>query len=265
MLGQRKSQQKCLLLDIGNTSIKYAWYGYPDDIADLHILRTSMDSLADLLFDATVCYFCSVKSDGVAAEIHQLCGEQGVNCEQIHTQESQFGLRNAYKLHRNMGTDRWLAMLAGGALSHNNYVVIDAGTAITCDFVVNNQHKGGWIAPGLTMARESVVKNTHRVFDNQTLPYKLDVGTDTPDCVALGALAQLTGMLVQAISIMRGYQSKFDVFMSGGDAPLLIDAFSSFQAQLKNSQQLNAPINYLENLVLIGLARIAHQKASTIG
>ena len=263
MLGQPKPNQNSLLLDVGNTSIKYAWYGYPDDIADLRVLKTSLDSLPELLEDAQQCYLCSVQSDEIAQAIENMCKTQNIAFTLANTQKYQFGLSNAYSKHSNMGSDRWLGMLAGGALSQNNYLVIDAGTAITCDFVVKHQHKGGWIAPGLSMARSSVVSNTKRVFDNDSLPHTLGLGIDTPDCVAQGALAQLTGMIVQACSLMRTFDGKFDVFMSGGDSALLIEAVSQLQKILGNKANYTAPINYIENLVLVGLARLAHEKAAT--
>lgn len=271
VLGLPKLKASILLLDIGNTSIKYAWYVYPNDIADLQVLRTSMDSLPDLLSLASACFFCSVRRDNTNDLVIQLCMQHSISAEQVQTQTLQFGLSNAYKNESNMGTDRWVAMLAGAALTQNDYIVIDAGTAITCDFVVNNKHQGGWIAPGLSMARQALVKNTQRVFDDQTLPFTLALGTDTPDCVAQGALAQLTGMVVQAISLMQtklhastsSEHLKFDVFMSGGDAPLLIGAYSGHQKHLSSFNQSSVNINYIENLVLVGLARIAHENAST--
>jgi type III pantothenate kinase len=271
VLDQPECYANCLLLDIGNTGIKYAWYCYPNDIADLQILRTSTESLPDLLASATSCLFCSVKGKGTNQQIIKLCQQNNVRVEQAHTLAIQFGLQNAYETISNMGTDRWVAMLAGGALTSNNYLIIDAGTAITCDFVINNQHKGGWIAPGLKMARQAVVRNTQRVFDDQSLPFTLNAGVDTPDCVAQGALAQLTGMIAQAISMMHSTvatqldteRMKFDVFMSGGDAPLLIGAYTSYQQTLKFQPVSSININFVENLVLVGLARIAHENAAT--
>jgi type III pantothenate kinase len=292
-----------LLLDVGNTSIKYAWYVYPNNIADLQILRCSLAGLPDLLTElkesAGRCYLGSVKDDEVNQNIAQLCKTAGVKHEQVQTQSKQFGVTNAYAQVSNMGVDRWLAIIGAGALTTNHFIVIDAGTAITCDFVVNEAHLGGWIAPGLRMARQSVVQNTQRVFDNQVLPGSLQAGTDTPDCVAQGALAQLTGMVNQAAQRMRMYideafalkqqkdelssskkeetlppngqakryekllSHKFDVFMSGGDAPLLISAISTMQNNLAKQHHLFVNINYVENIVILGLARIAHDKAST--
>ena len=53
-------ERPSLLLDIGNTSIKYAWYKYPNHIADLQVMRTTVDSLQVLINEASSCWFCSV-------------------------------------------------------------------------------------------------------------------------------------------------------------------------------------------------------------
>ena len=251
--------QPSLLLDIGNTSIKYAWYSFPNDIADLQVLRTTIDSIEELLEQASDCWLCCVVSDDTTGVIKGLCDKVNIECHQSTTHSMQYDVKNAYATPKNMGVDRWMAIIASSYLcdkgQQSNFLVIDAGTAITCDFVVANNHVGGWIAPGLAMARSAVVSNTQRVFDDQHTLHNLDVGTDTPECVSQGALAQLSGMLIQACNVMQSRCNKFDLFISGGDAPLLINVFT----QLQNIS-LRPSINYLENLVLIGLARTAHDK-----
>ncbi len=260
--------QRSLLLDAGNTSIKYAYYKFGNDIADLQVMRTSIDSLPDLLNEVSDCFLCSVLDTEVNQQILEICQNMHVDFKQVNTPAHQFGIQNAYKTPQNMGTDRWMAIIAGAALlnqgTQNNYLVIDAGTAITCDFVVQNDHLGGWIAPGLKMARESVVRHTKRVFDHHQVTSVLMLGDDTPECVAQGALAQLTGMMLQAFNLMQKKSKKFEVFISGGDAPILIHAFTQSQ-NLNKYDQYNANINYVENLVLIGLAKISHENIATNG
>ncbi|OFA30093.1 hypothetical protein BAE46_11935 [Glaciecola punicea] len=247
-----------LLLDIGNSSIKYAWYTFPEEIADLRIFRTSLDSIEALLEQAANCWLCSVVNEETSLFIAALCGKAKIPFHQTRTQAVQFDISNAYAQPQNMGADRWMVILAGAALrdrgEQTNFIVIDAGTAITCDFVVANKHLGGWIAPGLSMARTAVVSQTKRVFDQGQLLDTLTLGNDTPICVAQGALAQLSGMLLQACNIMQSYCSKYELYISGGDARVLISTLAKSE---NNSACVN--INYVENLVLIGLAKIAHQ------
>jgi type III pantothenate kinase len=247
-----------LLLDIGNTSIKYAWYWFPNAIADLSVLRTSLDSIATLLEQASSCWLCSVVDSETNRSVSELCDQANIPLHQATTMALQFGIANAYLKPQNMGVDRWMAILAGSALCDkgetSNFLVIDAGTAITCDFVVANKHLGGWIAPGLTMSRAAVVNQTQKVFDEAQTLHGLTVGANTPQCVAQGALAQLTGMLSQACKIMQANCKKYEIYMSGGDAPIIINASTQLD---KGSTPVS--IYYLENLVLIGLAKIAHE------
>lgn len=271
-----------LLLDVGNTHIKYAWYCENQQISDLQIMRTTLDGLSALLCDAYSCYVCCVQSNDILNAISKMCDDASVKYTHVKTQSEQFSITNAYNNPSNMGTDRWMAIIAGGALSEKNYLVVDAGTAITCDFIINKVHKGGWIAPGLNMARHAVVEKTKKVFDQEISLNNLQTGTDTPDCVAHGALAQITGMLAQAKLIMFEYGSYFDIFISGGDGALLISASDQLHSSCVRAkkQQLNsASANkfkkdvifstelgftyYLENLVLVGLARIAQDDFAT--
>ena len=45
-----------------------------------------------------------------------------------------------------MGVDRWLAILGAAKLTDKPFAVIDAGTAVTVDFVADGQHLGGRLA-----------------------------------------------------------------------------------------------------------------------
>ena len=258
MEGKLVLDRPSLLLDIGNTSIKYAWYKYPNPIADLQVMRTTIDSLQELIDDASSCWFCSVIDENTDAHIKLLCEQSNTPVFQAHTQQSQFGILNSYSIPSNMGSDRWMGIIASASLcdqgNQTNFISIDAGTAITCDFVVGNQHLGGWIAPGLAMARTAVVSRTKKVFDEYQELSLLSLGNNTPECVANGALAQLVGTLSQACNVMQQKCAKFEIYISGGDAPLLINTFNELE---KNQNKVN--VNYLENLVLVGLAKLAHE------
>ncbi len=255
------SDHASLLLDVGNTSIKYTWY-YPEQhIADLQIMRTTLDSVSALISQAQQVVFCSVGKEATATTLTHMAEQHHIPIYRASTLAKQFGITNAYHTPSNMGTDRWMAIIAGGALSHRNYLVVDAGTAITCDMVVNQQHVGGWIAPGLHMAKQTVVNNTQKVFNDDVQTYHLQVGDNTPECVTYGALAQLTGMLIQAKLFMLQHDSGFDVYISGGDAVTLIQAESQ-----RSSKKLSVMLphqlgttNYIENIVLIGLARLVQE------
>ncbi|MDT0596669.1 type III pantothenate kinase [Glaciecola petra] len=259
-----------LLIDVGNTSIKYtrlvmstetqtneairgesqrvAFGKHSTNIETFQVMHADIEELDDLIAQASACFFCSVKNDELSAHIKALCKKAQIPCEQATTKASQFGVKNVYSNEQNMGADRWMAIIAashiGNIKGFDNVIVIDAGTAITCDFLVGHQHIGGWIAPGMQLLRDSVVNNTTRVFDDQTLPTTLMAGTDTPECVAQGALAQTMGFVAQAKQLMSDYCDDFECIVSGGDARLIAETGMS-------------GIQVYPNIVLIGLAILA--------
>lgn len=263
-----------LLIDVGNTSIKYARLAMlteaqanktkrhlgnnladskiSKEIETLQVMHADIKELGDLIAQASACFFCSVKNDELSKYIETLCQNAQVPCEQATTKASQFGVKNVYRHEQNMGADRWMAIVAasyiGNLKGFDNVIVIDAGTAITCDFLVGHQHIGGWIAPGLQLLRDSVVNRATRVFDDQALPKMLMAGTDTPECVAQGALAQTMGFVAQAKQLMSGYCDDFECIVSGGDARLISEAGVS-------------GIQVYTNIVLIGLAILANNSS----
>ena len=46
--------------------------------------------------------------------------------------------------------------------SKKAFFVMDVGTAITVDFVVDGQHLGGWIVPGFQVMRNALVASTKK-------------------------------------------------------------------------------------------------------
>jgi len=241
------SEKPNLLIDIGNSQLKYTWYERATSLANIKGKTIEMECAASLFKDKPDVHFCSVKSNQITDEFIEMMRQVGVRFQQANTQKQQFGITNSYATVTNMGSDRWLAMLAADALVNKDVLVIDAGTAITCDFIVEGKHMGGWIAPGLKMLRETVANKTGRVFDFEYLAPLLLPGEDTANCVANGALAQIVGMVHQARSLISMHTSDFDVIISGGDKDI-ISKNISFASLLH------------DNLVLAGLARICNAK-----
>lgn len=130
-------------------------------------------------------------------------------------------LRNSYSQPSRMGVDRWLAMLSASERYAGGVAVLDAGSALTLDYVsADGDHLGGYILPGVgTMAR-SLKQDTARVpfrFDETACPVP---GKSTQDCVN-------SGLVWVARQVMAGvYQdmARFhlaQLVITGGDGRLL--------------------------------------------
>lgn len=241
MGGKLVSEERKLFIDVGNSSIKAA--AYEPEIAKFgHILRyNNVSELTVYIEAASHVYLSNVGKHDISADIRRICASTNTELFIAETQASAFGLTNSYSKPSNMGVDRWLAMLACMQRSEDkSFLVVDIGTAMTVDAVQNGKHLGGWIVPGIALSRDSLFKNTERVFGNDEKTLLTAFGKDTPVCVSNGCNAQILGTLLIAEREMQKNIEKFEIFLTGGDKNIF-----------KNLEIEN--LFECENLVLEGL------------
>lgn len=241
-----------LLIDIGNTRAKYCLadkYG-PGEEA----VVDSPDALLNNIGSLDAAYISSVKhperAKAFAQALTTICPVTIAKSEKYALIAGEI-LQNSYTNVANMGVDRWLAMCAGMYLAqlceNDSFLVVDAGTAITCDAVVKGQHQGGLIAPGLHQLQEILLQNTDRVFAPEDWPSHIQLGQDTDECVGNGCLAQLQGLVEVARAQIAQYSEQYLLILSGGDGYRLL-----------NTQ--HRPKKHLQNAVLLGLwTRFVHK------
>lgn len=248
---------KCTLIDVGNSTLKAI-------TIEVNTAQQTVNVLSPLNVHQNIeqwfasqpaiessqkVWFASVRGDDENLHIVDFLHQHGIAGEQITTSAEAFGVKNSYAQVSKMGVDRWLAMLGADLLSEGNCVVADAGTALTVDALVAHQHVGGWISPGLQLAKDAVTGSTRRVFQDPKQHHQLVFGNDTEECLALGCMAQLYGTLMAAISVMQRQQSNFTFIVSGGD----VDLITSISKTLPLSQS----VIYKPNVVILGLLRFA--------
>jgi type III pantothenate kinase len=83
---------------------------------------------------------------------------------EVFSQRECLGVINSYDEPWRLGVDRWLAVIEAWHCSDGAPVaVFDLGTAAKLDVVVNGEHQGGYIVPGLNMMRDTLQSNTRKV------------------------------------------------------------------------------------------------------
>ncbi len=204
-----------LLLDIGNSRCKAVAYSQ----GEFHLLASHHAAdLSAFCIHEVLC--SSVANAERFAEIQQQTGLAQLRWTEIRSEASRHGLHNCYAQPELLGVDRWLAMLGARTLfPAQPLLVIDAGTAITVDWVdAVGQHQGGWILPGLRLLEKSVTTNTAKVFAQDGLQLSLQPGMSTGACLQNGCLAAATGALQAALQ----QQQVAAVICTGGDAATLL-------------------------------------------
>lgn len=173
-----------------------------------------------------------------------------VTAEFAETTSSACGLQNSYAKPSTMGVDRWCGVIAAAHLSSVSvsnvpFCVIDAGSALTLDFVsAQGVHQGGHIAPGYAMQLKSLLGGTDRVFVNTTAEQSLKPADNTGDAVLSGVLLGMTGLIESTLrAFVAGAEDGVAVIITGGDAEML-------------QQHLAITLQHEPDLVLNGLARL---------
>lgn len=137
-----------------------------------------------------------------------------------------------------VGQDRLLDALGAFARSQQACIVIDAGTAVTVDFVDGQgTFHGGAIAPGVQMmvralhdhtaalpivqiTREMLPPQTDSESDDSIPPF----GKDTARAIALGVASSIRGLTHHLIDRYAAFYKAYPrVIATGGDAPLLFE------------------------------------------
>ena len=256
-----EQDKSILFIDVGNSLAKYCCMRAMEiQNTELCDINPSLEYFSETLTPVQLLprvshiYLSYVKAPEWLAALHQEAAQQNIPIVTAtsakHTRINHSILINGYNNVTNMGVDRWLAMIAAVGLfpQKSDFVVVDAGTAITCDVIFRHQHQGGWIAPGLKILKTSLLSNTEQVFTNDKAQTQhaepIILGTDTPDCVEQGCLAQLNGMVNLACETLNDQTDDFIVLITGGD-------------QIKLSFPRKNNIHYFANLVLIGLIQLA--------
>lgn len=153
-------------------------------------------------------------------------------------------IRNEYDTPATLGLDRLAAAVGAASLCPNeNLLIIDAGTAITYDFLdAEGHYLGGNIAPGVRVRFKSLKQMTKKlplveVEENELIPL---FGKNTRDAIAAGVIRGVAYEVKGYMHSLDKQVKNYRTFLTGGYAPYILN-------------NVKRPIVHEKNLVLIGL------------
>jgi type III pantothenate kinase len=134
------------------------------------------------------------------------------------------GLVNAYTETDRMGADRWHAMYAAWQAGDGGFAIVDAGSAITIDYVADSgAHLGGYILPGKQMMLRSLRQDAARIGFEISDVQAAEPGASTAECVQHG-LAWLWASMAARIEADCSHFGLGRILVTGGDAEGLLGA-----------------------------------------
>jgi type III pantothenate kinase len=141
-------------------------------------------------------------------------------CELVVASASSGPVYSGYEEPAQLGVDRWLAVCAAWQCVGGPVVVVDAGSALTVDFVDGDaRHVGGYIVPGLAMQKGSLLSATENVrFDDISLQSTLP-GVNTGQAVGRG-IARMSSALIEraVLDFSQRLGAEVSLLLTGGDA-----------------------------------------------
>lgn len=169
---------------------------------------------------------------------------------------------NKYDTPHTLGQDRLAAAVGAKSLCPNeNLLIIDAGSAITYDFVTDKgEYMGGNIAPGIKMRFTILQRMTKKLplvetEENELIPL---FGKNTRDAIAAGVIRGIAYEVKGYMRTLREKMDHFHTFLTGGNAPYILN-------NVRTSRTEKREIRYEKNLVLIGLNTILiHNKTASL-
>ena len=242
-----------LLLDLGNTRLKWAWH----DGGALHARGAVAhddagwaDAFASALREGPAparAWLAAVGAEPLAAAVGAAVRDARPGCAlaRVQSPAAGAGVVNAYAEPARLGVDRFLALVGARGRTPGAALVAGCGTALAIDAIdAGGRHLGGVIAPGARRMREAVLATTARVRPRGEGPPAV-FGRSTEEGLDAGcalAAAALVDRLVDEATARLGEAPA--LLLHGGDAEALIE-------RLRHRASL-AP-----DLVLEGLARWA--------
>lgn len=160
---------------------------------------------------------------------------------------------NRYDTPQTLGLDRLAAAVGAKSLCPDeNLLIIDAGSAITYDFVTEKgEYIGGNIAPGIKMRFTILQRMTKKLplvdaEENELIPL---FGKNTRDAIAAGVIRGIAYEVKGYMRTVREKMSHYQTFITGGHAQYILN-------NVRTSRNEKRELHYERNLVLIGLNTI---------
>lgn len=149
-----------------------------------------------------------------------------------------------YDNPQNLGSDRIAdALYASHFYPDKNVIIVDAGTAVTVDFLSKDKiFKGGVIFPGLKLQLESLALKTSQLphLKSERIS-EFKIPNSTFDAINIGTLFSIAGGIEKSIENIKSRFQDVTIICTGGNWDMI-----------KN--QINHNVSHIEDLTLLGIS-----------
>jgi len=239
-----------LIFDLGNTSTKIAVFDGDEKKTSLRTKQFNCDKLQEIF-----AHYSDKIDRAIVSTVRDTpefiidIATLGIPYVHVLSHKTKLPFKNEYETPETLGSDR-IAAVAGAFHMYpgRNVLIIDAGSAVTYDYLSGKTFKGGNISPGLSMRFKALHRFTGKLPLGSTLEKYSSPGKNTLEAITAGVT---DGLIYEMNEYIKTFQEKnIDsmVILTGGDSGYLKD-------------RLGCKINYQPDLVLTGLNYILEYNA----
>lgn len=232
-----ETEYALIAVNIGNTRTGVALFFGKELQRSSRVSNAEIDSIADLISSladeisehhlSTVRIVLASVNDSVVAAITKVVRKRMPDAE-IHQLGVDFEapIGRQLEVEAMVGQDRLLNAAAAYDALKQACIIVDAGTAVTVDFVDGEgTFHGGAIAPGARMQVEGLHEHTALLPDVEfAAPEEGAFGVNTAQAMLHGVFYGIRGMVrYLAERYAEAYRAYPTVIATGGDAHLIFD------------------------------------------
>ncbi|MDD2562666.1 MAG: type III pantothenate kinase [Salinivirgaceae bacterium] len=230
-----------IAIDIGNTFVKIGYFE-SNELIDNKVFRVEEIDWKSIFMGENLSVIVSA-SGSITAEMRKNLDSINGSVH-LFTHNSKMPISIEYETPKTLGLDR----IAGGVganvlFPESKVLVIDAGTAITYDFMDGNVFKGGNISPGLSLRYKSLNYYTAQLPLGTPPSDFMIYGKNTNDAIGRGVYNGLLYEIEETIHKFKEVEENISVVLTGGESHFFVN-------------KIKRTIFAKPNLVLIGLNRI---------
>lgn len=222
-----------LLLDIGNSRLKWAWSDGGELIHHGVVVRDAamfetLDSAWRQMSKPQRVVASNVADDEFGKRLsHWILDRWQLPASYVAVEQGWRGLEIAYSKPQLFGVDRWLALIAARHLYSGAVCVIDCGTAVTIDVLASDgKHLGGVIVPGIALMQTTLLQRSvgvNRGIDAAGVIKQYLLGRDTRSGIERGALYAVAGVITHTLARVKiEVSGPISSIITGGDAEVVL-------------------------------------------
>jgi type III pantothenate kinase len=239
-----------LIFDIGNTATKLAIFDGRKKIVSFRTKQFIWEKMQKICspyehkFDRAI-----VSSVRETPEFIIDIATLGIPYVHVLSYKSKLPFKNEYQTPETLGPDR-IAAVAGAyyLFPGKKVLIIDAGSAVTYDYLAAKTYKGGNISPGLSMRFRALHRFTGKLPLASTTEKFSSPGKNTFEAITAGVIKGLIYEINEYIRTFEKKHTNFKVILTGGDSGYL-------------KEKIDYKVTYLPDIVIDGLNYILEYNA----